>query len=80
MQGDKVFVKVEGEEKEGQPVFAVEISEKPQFMMDEEFNLQLIECATYAVQSVCKTCFPNNEPMQGALANTIAKKAVKKLG
>ena len=79
MTGDRVFVNVEGVEKDGQPVFGVEIGEKPQFMLDEEYRLQLIECASDAVYAVCEVCFPNNVKMQGALAKSIAKNVAEKV-
>lgn len=77
MEGDKVSVKVEMVEKNGNYFTTKELSSRPQFMMEDDYKLLLISCARKAVKAVCDFCYPNNMEEQEMLAKAIAKKAME---
>ena len=54
MTGDKVSVQAQIIEDDVVSEYKVDVSEKPKFMLDEEYNQKLLMCAIMAVQSVCK--------------------------
>ena len=72
MEGDKVRIEVELEERLGKNVVDVRISDKPQFMLKEEYDKQLIDGMIEAIKSVCQTVYPNNKNTQEVLARAMA--------
>lgn len=74
MEGDKVRIIATATDINGNTVYTTEIDEKPQFMLDEEYHEQLIECSCQAVLSACKIIYPNNNVAQKRLASMIANK------
>ena len=75
MEGDKVGINAVATDMNGQVVYTTEISEKPQFMLDEEYHEQLIECAIEAVKSACRAIYPISNEAQRRLVKLIAMKA-----
>ena len=77
MNGDKVILTATGAEENGNVSFEAEASLKPQFMLDEEYRHQIIQCAVLAVKKACEVCYPNNVDTQHVLAEAIANEANK---
>ena len=77
MTGDKVIVMTTAEDENGFMTLGTEISEKPQFMLDEEYTMTMVRCAQETVRMVCKVCYPNNREAQKRLAESIAKRAME---
>lgn len=75
MQGDTIRVIAEAVENNGEMEYASVISEKPMFMIQQEYNQTLIRCACKVVNAVCKAVYPNNEGTQQVLAEAIANYA-----
>ena len=76
MEGDKVIVSTMVKEENGITKMEAEISEKPQFMLEEEYNQSIIDCAVYTIRTVCAYLYPTNAQMQVKMAEAIAKKAM----
>ena len=76
MDGDKVYLNSSAIEKNGTPIFYVEMGEKPQFMLECEYVEQIIGCATEVVKMACKSIYPSDGEMQEKIAHLIAKKAI----
>ena len=79
MQGDKIKVTAEAIENNGEMEYASIISEKPIFMVQQEYNQSLIRCACKVVNAVCKAVYPNNEGTQKVLAEAIANHAFEEI-
>ena len=76
MEGDKVIVSTSVCDENGISTVDTEISEKPQFMLDEEYNESIIDCAVGTLKVVCAYMYPNSKEMQARMAEAIAKKAM----
>ncbi len=74
MEGDKITIVSESTEKDGFPVYTIEISEKPEFMLDAEYTKEALECAINAVRSACRKVSTN--PSQ---ERTFAEYVIRKL-
>lgn len=74
MEGDIVKITAQATEVNGIPSFEAKIGEKPQFMLDEEFNQLIFGCALEALKVACKLIYPSNEELQKKLAVLIANK------
>ena len=79
MEGDKVSITSTSIEMNGIPVHVAEISEKPQFMLAEEYTQEIIECAILAVQTAYRTIYPNNPTAQSRISDLIAKMAKERI-
>jgi len=77
MEGDKVSITSTSTENEGIFYHDTYVSEKPQFMMNEEYHQELIQCAINAVREACKIIYPNNEGTRIVLAEMIANRATR---
>lgn len=77
MEGDKVEIVANATEIEGKFFLTSKISEKPQFMLDEEYRQQIIACAVEAIRVACTSVYPNNEGTRLVLAQAIANMAIK---
>ena len=77
MEGDKVYLNVVSEEKNGIPFFEAEIGEKPRFMLDEEYVGLIIGCAVESVRAAANEVYPDDEEMRGKIAKAIAIKATE---
>ena len=75
MQGDKVRIESVATEMENDTIYTTEISEKPQFMLEEEYHQQIIKCVIEAVKKACKTVYPMNESAQIRIAKVILNMA-----
>ena len=64
MSGDRVQITAYALEQDEKPVYAVHISEKPQFMLDEEFKYHLLECGKNVIEGICQRIYPNNKSAQ----------------
>ena len=73
MEGDSVSIHSQATEINGEPVYTAKLSEKPQFMLDEEYNQEIIGCAIEAVRATCLSIYPFNIEMQKKMAEMIAK-------
>lgn len=75
MENDKIHIISSATEKNGTHEFQTEISEKPQFMLDSEYNELLLLCVINAVEDVCKKISPEQSKRYGLyIANKIAEK------
>lgn len=74
MEGDIVKISSIAVETSGVPVYNTDISKKPEFMLDEEYNQEVIGCALEAIKKACETIYPNNSEAQSRLAKMIANK------
>ena len=74
MEGDKVSISTVIEEKANNLNCYAEISPKPQYMLKEEYNQHLIECAIGTLKATCDAIYPDNAEMHEVLAMSIAKR------
>lgn len=59
MEGDKVVVSATALEHSGDIAYCGEISQKPEFMLEEEYEWQMIQCAVEVNKLICKKLYPN---------------------
>ena len=71
MEGDVVKILTSAKEESGFLEYNVEISEKPQYMLDEEYNAALITCVINAVRETCNVIYPDNKKSQEHLIKGI---------
>ena len=74
MEGDRITVNSMVTEINNDYEYEVKIGEKPIFMFEEDFNLQLIQCAINSVRCVCQK-LSQDEDQQKRIAKMIGKKA-----
>ena len=74
MQGDKIELKAWVIEENEMPVFAVEIGQKPQFMLQEEYNHHILECGVNVLQAIATKLYPENPAGQKKCLEYIKKK------
>ena len=58
MEGDKVVVSVTALDHDGDVAYCGEVSQKPQFMLEEEYEWQMIQSAVEMNKMICKKLYP----------------------
>lgn len=79
MEGDKVIVSVTALEKDGDTYYCGEISEKPQYMLQAEYEQQMLRCAVEVNKMVAKKVFPNGAEARERMIEYIYKKSCEEM-
>ena len=79
MEGDTVKILTQETERGGAPEYEMEISEKPMYMLNEEYNSTLIICTIKMLKMVCETIYPGNKEAQSNCIKGIMNKVLEQI-